>query len=92
MRSNHPEKSLGALSLRAGIVTVLVLVALTILLKTGVISREQDVPAKIVEAMSGIIQDQTEIKSIRMRRWSCSYASFFIGRPELPEAAGPFLP
>ena len=57
MRSKHPEKSLGALSLRAGIVTVLVLVVLTILLKTGVISREQDVPAKIVEAMSGIIQE-----------------------------------
>ena len=57
MRSNHPEKSLGALSLRAGIVTVLVLVVLTILLKTGVISREHDVPAKIVEAMSGIIQE-----------------------------------
>ena len=57
MRSNHPEKSLGVLSLRAGIVIVLVLVALTVLLKTGVISREQDVPAKTVEALNGIIQE-----------------------------------
>ena len=40
MKSNDQEKSLGALSLRAGIVTVLVLSALTILLKTGVITRE----------------------------------------------------
>ncbi len=57
MRSNYTEKSVGVLSLRAGIVTVLVLVALTILLKTGVISREQDIPAKTVEAMSGMIQE-----------------------------------
>ena len=57
MKSNHQEKSLGALSLRAGIVTVLVLVALTILLKTGVIAREQDLPAKTVEALNGIVQE-----------------------------------
>lgn len=57
MKSNHQEKSLGALSLRAGIVTVLVLSALTILLKTGVIAREQDLPAKTVEALNGIVQE-----------------------------------
>lgn len=57
MKSNDQEKSLGALSLRAGIVTVLVLVALTILLKTGVIAREQDLPAKTVEALNGIAQE-----------------------------------
>lgn len=57
MKSNDQEKSLGALSLRAGIVTVLVLVALTILLKTGVIAREQDLPAKTVEALNGIVQE-----------------------------------
>ena len=56
MKSNDQEKSLGALSLRAGIVTVLVLSALTILLKTGVIAREQDLPAKTVEALNGIVQ------------------------------------
>ena len=57
MKSNDQEKSLGALSLRAGIVTVLVLVALTVLLKTGVIAREQDLPAKTVEALNGIVQE-----------------------------------
>ena len=58
MKSNDQEKSLGALSLRAGIVTVLVLSALTILLKTGVIAREQDLPpAKTVEALNGIVQE-----------------------------------
>lgn len=57
MKSNDQEKSLAALSLRAGIVTVLVLVALTILLKTGVIAREQDMPAKTVEALNGIVQE-----------------------------------
>ncbi len=57
MRSNNQEKSLAVLSLRAGIVTVLVLVALTVLLKTGVIAREQDVPAKTVEALNGIVQE-----------------------------------
>ena len=57
MKSNHQEKSLGALSLRAGIVTVLVLSALTILLKTGVIARDQDLPAKTVEALNGIVQE-----------------------------------
>lgn len=57
MKSNNQEKSLAALSLRAGIVTVLVLVALTVLLKTGVIAREQDVPAKTVEALNGIVQE-----------------------------------
>lgn len=56
MKSNNQEKSLAVLSLRAGIVTVLVLVALTVLLKTGVIAREQDVPAKTVEALNGIVQ------------------------------------
>ena len=57
MKSNDQEKSLGALSLRAGIVTVLVLSALTILLKTGVIAREQDLPATTVEALNGIVQE-----------------------------------
>ena len=57
MKSNDQEKSLGALSLRAGVVTVLVLSALTILLKTGVIAREQDLPAKTVEALNGIVQE-----------------------------------
>ena len=57
MKSNDQEKSLGALSLRAGIVTVLVLSALTILLETGVIAREQDLPAKTVEALNGIVQE-----------------------------------
>ena len=57
MKSNDQEKSLGVLSLRAGIVTVLVLSALTILLKTGVIAREQDLPAKTVEALNGIVQE-----------------------------------
>lgn len=57
MKSNDQEKSLGALSLRAGIVTVLVLSALTVLLKTGVIAREQDLPAKTVEALNGIVQE-----------------------------------
>ncbi len=57
MKSNNQEKSLAVLSLRAGIVTVLVLVALTVLLKTGVIAREQDVPAKTVEALNGIVQE-----------------------------------
>ena len=57
MKSNDQERSLAALSLRAGVVTVLVLVALTILLKTGVIAREQDVPAKTVEALNGIVQE-----------------------------------
>ena len=57
MKSNDQEKSLSALSLRAGIVTVLVLSALTILLKTGVIAREQDLPAKTVEARNGIVQE-----------------------------------
>lgn len=57
MKSNDQEKSLGALSLRAGIVTVLVLSALTILLKTGVIARERDLPAKTVEALNGIVQE-----------------------------------
>ena len=57
MKSNDQEKSLGALSLRACIVTVLVLSALTILLKTGVIAREQDLPAKTVEALNGIVQE-----------------------------------
>lgn len=57
MKSNDQEKSLAALSLRAGVVTVLVLVALTILLKTGVIAREQDMPAKTVEALNGIVQE-----------------------------------
>ncbi len=57
MKSNDQEKSLSALSLRAGIVTVLVLSALTILLKTGVIAREQDLPAKTVEALNGIVQE-----------------------------------
>ena len=57
MKSNDQEMSLGALSLRAGIVTVLVLSALTILLKTGVIAREQDLPAKTVEALNGIVQE-----------------------------------
>ena len=57
MKSNDQEKSLGALSLRAGFVTVLVLSALTILLKTGVIAREQDLPAKTVEALNGIVQE-----------------------------------
>ncbi len=57
MKSNNQEKSLSALSLRAGIVTVLVLAALTILLKTGVIAREQDLPAKTVEALNGIVQE-----------------------------------
>lgn len=57
MKSNDQEKSLGALSLRAGIVTVLVLSVLTILLKTGVIAREQDLPAKTVEALNGIVQE-----------------------------------
>ena len=57
MKSNDQEKSLGALSLRAGIVTVLVLSALTILMKTGVIAREQDLPAKTVEALNGIVQE-----------------------------------
>lgn len=57
MKSNNQEKSLAALSLRAGVVTVLVLVALTILLKTGIIAREQDVPAKTVEALNGIVQE-----------------------------------
>ena len=57
MKSNDQEKSLSALSLRAGIVTVLVLSALTVLLKTGVIAREQDVPAKTVEALNGIVQE-----------------------------------
>ena len=52
MKSNDQEKSLSALSLRAGIVT-----ALTILLKTGVIAREQDLPAKTVEALNGIVQE-----------------------------------
>ena len=53
MKSNDQEKSLSALSLRAGIVTVLVLSAL----KTGVIAREQDLPAKTVEALNGIVQE-----------------------------------
>ncbi len=57
MKSNDQEKSLGALSLRAGIVTVLVLSALIILLKTGAIAREQDLPAKTVEALNGIVQE-----------------------------------
>ena len=57
MKSKDQEKSLSALSLRAGIVTVLVLSALTILLKTGVIAREQDLPAKTVEALNGIVQE-----------------------------------
>lgn len=57
MKSKDQEKSLGALSLRAGIVTVLVLSALTVLLKTGVIAREQDLPAKTVEALNGIVQE-----------------------------------
>ena len=57
MKSNDQEKSLTALSLRAGVVTVLVLAALTILLKTGVIAREQDMPAKTVEALNGIVQE-----------------------------------
>lgn len=57
MKSNDQERSLAALSLRAGVVTVLVLVALTILLKTGIIAREQDVPAKTVEALNGIVQE-----------------------------------
>ncbi len=57
MKSNDHEKSLTALSLRAGIVTVLVLMALTILLKTGIIAREQDMPAKTVEALNGIVQE-----------------------------------
>ena len=57
MKSNNQEKSLAVLSLRAGIVTVLVLVALTVLLKTGVIAREQDVPAKTVDALNGIVQE-----------------------------------
>ena len=57
MKSNNQEKSLAALSLRAGVVTVLVLVALTILLKTGIIAREQVVPAKTVEALNGIVQE-----------------------------------
>lgn len=57
MKSNDQEKSLSVLSLRAGIVTVLVLSALTILLKTGVIAREQDLPAKTVEALNGIVQE-----------------------------------
>ena len=57
MKSNDQEKSLSVLSLRAGIVTVLVLSALTVLLKTGVIAREQDLPAKTVEALSGIVQE-----------------------------------
>jgi hypothetical protein len=57
MKSNDQEKSLGALSLRAGVITVLVLVALTVLLKTGVIAREQDMPAKTVEALNGIVQE-----------------------------------
>ncbi len=57
MKSNDQEKSLSVLSLRAGIVTVLVLSALTVLLKTGVIAREQDLPAKTVEALNGIVQE-----------------------------------
>ena len=57
MKSNDQEKSLSALSLRAGIVTVLVLSALTVLLKTGVIAREQELPAKTVEALNGIVQE-----------------------------------
>lgn len=57
MKSNDQEKSLSALSLRAGIVTVLVLSALTVLLKTGVIAQEQDLPAKTVEALNGIVQE-----------------------------------
>lgn len=57
MKSNDQEKSLSALSLRAGIVTVLVLSALTVLLRTGVIAREQDLPAKTVEALNGIVQE-----------------------------------
>ncbi len=57
MKSNDQEKSMTVLSLRAGIVTVLVLAALTILLKTGVIAREQDMPAKTVEALNGIVQE-----------------------------------
>ena len=57
MKSNDQEKSLSALSLRAGIVTVLVLSALTVLLKTGVIAREQDLTAKTVEALNGIVQE-----------------------------------
>ena len=57
MKSNNQEKSLAVLSLRAGIVTVLVLVALTVLLKTGIIAREQDVPAKTVEALNGIVHE-----------------------------------
>lgn len=57
MKSNDQEKSLSALSLRAGIVTVLVLSALTVLLKTGVIAREQDLSAKTVEALNGIVQE-----------------------------------
>lgn len=57
MKSNNQEASLSKLSLRAGVVTVLVLVALTILLKTGVIAREQDMPAKTVEALNGIVQE-----------------------------------
>ena len=57
MKSNDHEKSLAALVLRAGIVTVLVLAALTILLKTGVIAREQDVPAKTVEALNGVMPE-----------------------------------
>lgn len=57
MKSNNQEKSLRGLSLRAGVITVLVLVALTVLLKTGVIAREQDMPAKTVEALNGIVQE-----------------------------------
>ena len=57
MKSKDQEKSLSALSLRAGVVTVLVLSALTVLLKTGVIAREQDLPAKTVEALNGIVQE-----------------------------------
>lgn len=57
MKSNNQEASIGKLSLRAGIITVLVLVALSILLKTGVIGREQDMPAKTVEALNGIVQE-----------------------------------
>ena len=57
MKSNDQEKSLSVLSLRAGIVTVLVLSALTVLLKTGVIAREQYLPAKTVEALNGIVQE-----------------------------------
>ena len=57
MKSNDQEKSLSVLSMRAGIVTVLVLSALTVLLKTGVIAREQDLPAKTVEALNGSVQE-----------------------------------